>query len=273
MSKNPTPGGAQSATPHEHGTTAVAARNAQLGHVYYWDGDAVQVTHKNEDGSVRVQLVTGWSEDGKPSSLGPRVIRLLGDRKLMMRTTAPPAPEDGAPRAAPAAPVAVELPSGLTGTPKANPGGHLDRARIEAALPTMSDAELKDLLQTDKRAFVAPLVNNEQVRRELCGEATSPAAPPFKTLIRAQGAPPSLFQGPPPIYGSSPPQPKTPRSAPKAAPTPPAAPTTAPSLNDDKAARARAALAVLTHHAAALVECAAAYKELEALGLTAPRFM
>lgn len=266
MSKNPTPGGAQPATPPDRDDGYLRARDAQVGCVYYLNGDAVLVESKEADGSVCVRL-----DNGEAASLRRRV-RLDGARTLS-RTTTLPALEDGAPRGSWPPPASVELPGGLTGTPKANPGGHIDRARIEAALPTMSDAELKDLLQTDKRAFVAPLVNNEQVRRELCREATSPAAPPFKTLIRAQGAPPSLSQGPPPIYGSSSPQPKTPRSAPKAAPTPPAAPTTAPSLNDDKAARARAALAVLTHHAAALVECAAAYKELEALGLTAPRFM
>lgn len=261
MSTRTPPGGAQPATP-SNPPSALAARTAQLGHVYYFNGDAVQVTQKNEDGSVRVQLVAGWGEDGRPSSLGARVIRLLGDRTLM-RTTTLPALEDGAPRVPPAAPVAVELPNGLTGTPKPNPGGHLDRARIEAALPTMSEAQLTDLLDTDKRSFVGPLVNNERERREAAAKASRPAPP---RGLPVASAPPSY---PPPA-----PQPKPPRAAPKAAPTPPPAPPAAPCpTDDDRAARARAAFAVLSKNAPALLECAAACKELEALGLAAPRFM
>jgi hypothetical protein len=86
MSTTPPPGGAQPATPSDR-SSSLAARNAQFGHVYYLNGDAVQVTQKDEDGSVRVQLVTGWGDDGQPSSLGARVIRLLGDRPLMRTTT------------------------------------------------------------------------------------------------------------------------------------------------------------------------------------------
>jgi hypothetical protein len=295
MSTKTPPGGAQPATPSDR-PSSLTARNAQLGQVYYLNGDAVQVTQKDEDGSVRLQMVTDWKDDGTPSSLG-RPIRLEGNRKLMREppTTVPDGDGGFCPPAAraSAASAPVELPSGLTGTPKANPGGHLDRARIEAVLATMTDAELMALVQKDKRAFVASLVNNELARRETeaakapRAQATSapskiewkdaaPPAPPRVSATTSASPPRGLpvASAPPPSYPSPPSQPKTPRSAPKAAPTPPAPPADAPSHpTDDRAARARAALAVFTKHAEALVECAAAYKELEALGLTAPRFM
>ncbi len=340
MSKTLPPGGAQSATSSDH-RSALKARDAQLGHVYYLNGDAVQVMQKEADGSACVQMVTDWSEDGKPCALG-RPIRLESSRTLMRTTTLPavdvptPAPQPSAPApieaqkaevgafyrmdkrgtgdlvcvetvygdgrvvvrrwpnngrvslpkdhalfgpvdeplpedarldspvpgAVPRPSAPVELPDGLRGTPKANPGGHVDRARIEAALPTMTDAQLKELVQTDKRAFVGPLVNNEQVRREEEAKTkAAQAARPASAPASPRAAPP-VASAPPPTY----PAPK----APRASPTPPPAPA-APA--DDRAERARSALAVISHHAPALIECAAAYKELEALGLTAPRFL
>ena len=248
-------------------------------------GDRFQVVRLNDDGSIAVKAPGG-----------AQVVR-LDKRQVLYAAPAlvegddaarPPAPRASAPSAS------VELPSGLQGTPKPNPGGHLDRARIEEALPTMTEDQLTNLLDHDRRTFVGSLVNNERERRERAAKAPRPQTATAPSKIEWTDAPPPApprvsattsaspprgmtVASAPPSYPSPAPPPKTPRSVPKAAPTPsaaPAAPAAPPSLpNDDRAARARAALAVFSKNAEALIECAAACKELEALGLTAPRFM
>lgn len=277
MSTKSTPGGAQPATPSEQ-PQAVAVSDACLHGFYYLgqpNGDRFQVVRLNDDGSIAVKAPGG-----------AQVVRLDKRHVLYAAPTsveADDAARSPAPRAS-ASLAPVDLPDGLRGTPKPNPGGHLDRARIEEALPTMTEEQLTELLDHDRRTFVGSLVNNERERRERAAKAPSKiewtdAAPPRSPSVSAtpSASPPRgmTVASAPPSYPSTPAPPKTPR-APKAAPTPPAAPAPAASLsppNDDQAARARAAWAVLSKNAAALIECAAAYKELEALGLTATRFM
>ncbi len=149
----------------------------------------------------------------------------------------------------------VDLPPGLAGTPKPSPGGHEDRAVLAATIGGMTEDQLRELVKADSRAFVAAMVNNELASREA-----------RKSMPRPDDPPPA----PPPTHSS--PR-KSSRATPQAGPTPPPSPEAPSAPPDDRAARLRAALAVLHKHAGPLAECAAAYQELEALGLRVPRIL